>query len=393
MSQYSFYGYKRSDGKYGARNLVAVIPSVICTTDVAQAIVRQVQGTVGYFHHQGCCQLPLDLKRVTDTLISLAKGPNVAGALIVSLGCEGTDCARMVEEIAAAGKPVEIIYVQELGGTSRSIQAGIDLAQKMVLEASDQQREGVDISNLIMSIKCGASDTTSGMASNCVIGYVADKLVDLGATVIFGETTEFLGGEQILANRAVGGPEGPVGQKILEIVSRMENRAKATGEDMRGGQPTPGNIAGGLSSIEEKSLGAIVKSGHRPIRGVLEYPDYVTGQKGLWIKDTPGREPEILTGMAAAGAQVMMFSTGRGAPQGFPSMPVIKICGNPNTYERMQHDMDLNAGRIIIGEKSIEEVGEEAFALLLKVLNGQLTKNEALNYFATMDIYCLGPVI
>lgn len=393
MSKYSFYGYKRPDGKYGARNLVAVIPSVICSTDVAQAIVRQVQGTVGYFHHQGCCQLPVDLKRVTDTLISLGKSPNVAAVLIVSLGCEGTDYKRMLKEIRETGKPVEIINIQELGGTSRSIQAGIDLAQKMVLDISGLQREETDISNLVMSIKCGASDTTSGMASNCVIGYVADKLVDLGGTAIFGETTEFLGGEHILANRAVGGSDGPVGKKIFEIVNNMECRAKAIGEDMRGGQPTPGNIAGGLSSIEEKSLGAIVKSGTRPIQGVLEYPEFVTDQKGLWIKDTPGREPEILTGMAATGAQCMLFSTGRGAPQGFPSMPVIKICGNPNTYDRMQHDMDLNAGRIITGEKTIEEVGEEAFELMLKVLNGQMTKNEALNYFATMDIYCIGPVI
>lgn len=391
--RYSFYGYKRPDGKYGARNLVAVMPSVICATDVAQAIVHQVQGTVGYFHHQGCCQLPIDLKRVTDTLISLGKSPNVAAVLIVSLGCEGTDVARLEKEIALTGKPVKVIRIQELGGTSRSIQAGIDVAQELVMAASVQQREECDISNVVMSIKCGASDTTSGMASNCVIGYVADKLVDLGATVIFGETTEFLGGEHILARRAVGGENGPVGKKIYEIVDRMECRAKAIGEDMRGGQPTPGNIAGGLSSIEEKSLGAIVKSGHRPIQGVLEYPEFVTDQKGLWIKDTPGREPEILTGMAATGAQFMMFSTGRGAPQGFPSMPVIKICGNPNTYQRMQYDMDLNAGRIITGEKTIEEVGEEAFEMMLRVLNGQMTKNEALHYYATMDIYCLGPVI
>ena len=286
-----------------------------------------------------------------------------------------------------------MIHIQELGGTSRAIQEGIDKAQALVMQASGLQREETDISNVIMSIKCGASDTTSGMASNCVIGYVADKLVDLGATVVFGETTEFLGGEHILANRAVGGYDGPVGQKILEIVDRMEKRAKAIGEDMRGGQPTPGNIAGGLSSIEEKSLGAIVKSGHRPIQGVLEYPEFITDQKGLWIKDAPGREPEILTGMAATGAQFMMFSTGRGAPQGFPSMPVIKICGNPNTYEHMGHDMDLNAGRIITGEKTIDQVGEEAFELMLKVLNGQMTKNEALHYFSTMDIYCLGPVI
>ena len=390
---YSFQGYRRPDGRFGSRNLVAVIPSVICANDVGQAICRQVQGTIGYFHNQGCCQLPLDLKRVTDVLSNLGQSPNVAAALVISLGCEGTDQNRIVEEIRATGKPVEIIRIQELGGTSRAIQAGIDAAGRLVRQISWLQRETADISELTMAIKCGASDTTSGMASNCVIGYVADKLVDLGATVVFGETTEFLGGEHILANRAVGGADGSVGQKIYQIVDEMEKRAMAVGEDMRGGQPTPGNIAGGLSSIEEKSLGAIVKSGHRPIQGVLEYCDRIDGKKGLWIKDSPGREPEILTGMAATGAQCMMFSTGRGAPQGFPSMPVIKICGNPNTYEHMKYDMDLNAGRIILGEKSIEEVGEEAFALLLQVLNGQMTKNEALGYYGSMDIFCLGPVI
>ena len=389
---YTFQGYRRPDGKFGARNLVAVIPTTICANDVAQAIC-QIQGTVGYFHHQGCCQLPSDLKRVTEVLIDLGLSANVGAALIVSLGCEGTDHQRVYETIKASGKPCEIIHIQELGGTSAGIQAGMDAAQRLVMQISGQQRETCDISNLTMAIKCGGSDTTSGMASNCVIGYVADKLVDLGATVVFGETTEFLGGEHILANRAVGGPDGPVAKKIYEIVERMENRAKAIGEDMRGGQPTPGNIAGGLSSIEEKSLGAIVKSGHRPIQGVLEYTDRITDQKGLWIKDTPGREPEILTGMAATGAQVLMFSTGRGAPQGFCSMPVIKICGNPITYARMSHDMDLNAGRIITGEKTIEQVGEEAFEMLLKVLSGQMTKNEALSYFGSIDIYCLGPVI
>ena len=390
---YTFNGYKRPDGRYGSRNLVAIIPSVICANDVCQAIQRQVQGTIGFFHHQGCCQLPSDLKRVTDTLISLGKGPNVAACLVVSLGCEGTDTARLVAELEATGKPVRKIGIQELGGTSRAIQAGIDAAQELVMAVSGIQREPADISNVVMAIKCGASDTTSGMASNCVIGYVADKLVDLGATVVFGETTEFFGGEHILARRAVGGEDGPVGKKIFEIVNNMEQRAALMGEDMRGGQPTPGNIAGGLSSIEEKSLGAIVKSGHRPIQGVLEYPEHVTDQKGLWIKDTPGREPEILTAMAATGAQFMMFSTGRGAPQGFPSMPVIKICGNPNTYEHLKHDMDLNAGRIITGEASIEEVGEEAFQMMLRVLNGEMTHNEALSYFGSMDICCLGPVI
>lgn len=385
-----FMGYVRPDGKVGARNYVGVIPSVTCANDVAQAICRQVMGTVSFLHHQGCCQMPPDLERVTDTLISLGKSPNLASVLVVSLGCEGTDHERMVKEIAATGKHVEIIHIQELGGVSKAIQAGTDIARRLVIEASGLQRQPVDVSNIVMAIKCGASDTTSGMASNCVIGYVADKLVDLGATVIFGETTEFIGGEHLLARRAVS---KEVGDKIFKIVNDMENRAKAIGCDMRKGQPTPGNIAGGLSSIEEKTLGAIVKSGTRPIQGVLDYPEYVTNQKGLWIKDTPGREPEILTGMAAAGAQFMMFSTGRGAPQGFPCMPVVKICGNPITYPRMEQDMDLNAGLIITGDKTIEQVGEEAFAKALRTLSGEMTKNEAIQYVSSIDIHCLGPVI
>ena len=386
----TFYGYRRPDGTIGSRNHVAVIPSVTCANDVAQAISRQVQGTVVYLHHQGCCQLPPDLDRVTDTLISLGKSPNVGAVLIVSLGCEGTDHARMYEELSQTGKPVEIIHIQELGGVSKAIQLGTDLARQLVIRISGQQRVEADISEAVMAIKCGGSDTTSGMASNCAIGYVADKLVDLGATVIFGETTEFIGGEHLLARRAVN---EDVAKRIYEIVEQMENRAKSIGCDMRRGQPTPGNIAGGLSSIEEKSLGAIVKSGTRPIQGVLDYPERVTFHKGLWIKDTPGREPEILTGMAATGAQFMCFSTGRGAPQGFPSMPVIKICGNPNTFARMEGDMDINAGRIITGEKTIEEVGEEVFAKILRVLGGEMTKNEAISYTSSIDIHCLGPVI
>ena len=385
-----FYGYHRPDGQVGARNHVAIIPSVVCANDVAQAIERQVQGCVGYYHHQGCCQLPPDLQRVTDTLIALGLSPNVGAVLIVSLGCEGTDHKRLYETIAASGKPVEQIYIQQLGGASRAIQAGIDKAQKLAIAISGYRREPADLSQITMAIKCGGSDTTSGMASNCVIGYIADKLVDLGASVVFGETTEFIGAEHILARRAVS--EAVAGD-IYRIVNEMETRAKSLGCDMREGQPTPGNIAGGLSSIEEKSLGAIVKSGTRPIQGVLGYTERMDGRKGLWIKDTPGREPEILTGMAATGAQFMMFSTGRGAPQGFPTMPVIKVCGNPHTYERMQHDMDLNAGRIITGEASIAEVGEEAFALLLEVLNGRMTKNEAIGYFGSIDIFTMGPVI
>lgn len=385
-----FNGYVRQNGKVGSRNYVAVIPSVVCANDVAMAIVAQTDNTRGIYHHQGCCQLPPDLEMVTESLIGLGCHPNAGAVLVVSLGCEGTDVERLVKEISKTGKPVELIEIQKLGGTSNSIAAGINAAQKLAIEISGLQREPVDISNYVMSIKCGASDATSGLASNCVVGYVADKIVDLGGTVVFGETTEFIGAEHILARR---GRNPEVGDKINEIVKRMEERSKSMGCDMRKGQPTPGNIAGGLSSIEDKSLGAIVKSGTKPIEGVLEYTDMVTDHKGLWIKDTPGREIEILTGMAITGSQCMVFSTGRGAPQGFPTMPVIKVCGNPVTFENMKNDMDINAGRIITGKKSIEEVGEETFKMLINVLSGQTTKNETIKYYNSIDIYTLGPVI
>lgn len=385
-----FFGYVRENGAVGSRNHVGILPAVTCANDVAVAITRQVEGTVTFQHHQGCCQLPPDLDRVTQTLANIGKSPNLGAVLVVSLGCEGTDVDYLMTEIAKTGKPVELIKIQELGGVTNAIRVGTELARKLAMQVSGLQRQSVDASQIIMSIKCGASDATSGMASNCVIGYVADKLVDLGATVIFGETTEFLGAEHILARRAVS---KEVADAIYRKVNEMEARAKSLGCDMRKGQPTPGNIEGGLSTIEEKSLGAIVKSGTRPIQGVLEYPEAVVGHKGLWIKDTPGREPEILTGMAATGAQLMLFSTGRGAPQGFPSMPVLKICGNPHTFEHMHGDMDVNAGLIITGERSIEEVGEETFVHLQRVLCGEKTKNEAIGYTSSMDIHCLGPVI
>ena len=363
-----FYGYRRADGSVGCRNLVAVIPSVVCAADVAQAIVQNVQGAVGLFHHQGCSQLPPDLKRVTDTLIGLALNPNVGAVLIVSLGCEGTDHARMYQEIQAAGKPVEIIGIQKLGGVSKAIAAGIDAAAGLVRKISGQQREEADLSEVVLSIKCGASDATSGMASNCALGYAADKLVSLGGTVIFGETTEFIGAEHILMRRAVN---QEVADRIGFIVNRMETRAK--------------------------SLGAILKSGTSPIQGVMEYPDRVRTsegiKKGLWIKDTPGREPEILTGMACSGAQIMMFSTGRGAPQGYPIMPVVKVCSNPVTYQHMEQDMDINAGLILEGKKTIEQVGEEVFAKILETLNGEMSKNESLHYYSAIEIHTLGPVV
>lgn len=384
-----FRGFVRENGEVGSRNYVTVIPSVVCVNEVVENIVCMTQSSRGIFHHQGCCQLPPDLEIVTDALIKIGQNPNSGAVLVVSLGCEGVDADRLVEEIAATGKPVEIINFQRLGGTTKTVQRGVDLVQKMALKISRIEREEVDLSYLTMGIKCGASDATSGIASNPVIGYVADRVVDAGGIVIFGETTEFIGAEHILARRA---KNQEVADKIYEIVHNMEERAKSMGVDMRKGQPTPGNIEGGLSSIEEKSLGAIVKSGTRTIEGVLEYTEK-PDRKGLFVKDTPGREIEVLTAMAIGGSQAILFSTGRGAPQGFPIVPVIKICGNPLTYERMANDMDINAGKIITGEVALEEVGEESLQKLLRVLSGEVTKGEEIKYSKSMDIYTLGPII
>jgi altronate dehydratase large subunit len=385
----TFWGYLRKDGSVGTRNYVAIIPSVVCVNEVVEAIVANTVMTQGIIHHQGCCQTPPDLERVTECLIKIGENPNVGAVLIVSLGCEGVDTDRLESTIRKTGKPVERINVQELGGSSASIKLGIDKAQNLIRLISGERKTEFDMSHFRMGIKCGASDTTSGIASNPVIGYVADKIVDLGGTVIFGETTEFIGAEHILKRRA---KNEHVANEIERIVIEMENRAKAIGVDMRKGQPTPGNIKGGLSTIEEKSLGAIVKSGTRTIQGVIDYTGVPQG-KGLWIKDSPGREIELLSGMAVGGVQVILFSTGRGAPQGFPVVPVIKICGNPLTYERMDKDMDVNAGLITTGERSLEEIGEEAFAMLLRVASGETTKGEAIKYSKSMDFYMLGPVI
>ncbi len=384
-----FWGYIRPNGMVGSRNYVAIIPSVVCVNEVVEAITERTIMARGLYHHQGCCQLPPDLTRVTDCLIKLGQNPNAGAVLVVSLGCEGVDTDRLMEEIATTGKPVERVSVQEIGGTTKAIQIGSDLAQKLAISISGQQRQDVDLASAIVGIKCGASDATSGLASNVVIGYLADRIVEANGTVLFGETTEFIGAEHILARRA---KTPTVATRIYEIVNRMENRAKSMGVDMRSGQPTPGNIKGGLSTIEEKSLGAIVKSGTKSIEGVLEYTEIPSGP-GLWIKDTPGREIEVLTAMAIAGAQIILFSTGRGAPQGFPIVPVLKICGNPLTFKNMPGDMDVNAGLIITGEKSIEELGEEALAHLVRVLSGEVTKSEEIRYSTSMDIHTLGPVI
>jgi altronate dehydratase large subunit len=295
----------------------------------------------------------------------------------------------VVDRIAESGKRVERIVIQELGGFTPSLEAGVKLASKMVSEASIQSRKEADLSNLVVGLKCGASDATSGLASNPAVGVCTDLLVEGGATVIAAETTEMMGAEHILARRAVN---SEVAERILAAVEEMESRAKSVGVDMRGSQPTPGNIAGGITTIEEKSLGAICKAGTSSIRNFLDYAE-PPRERGLHLMDTPGSEMHVLPGLVAAGAQLILFTTGRGAPQGFPTVPVVKICGNRNTCERMREHIDVDVSAILEGEESIRGAGHGVFDRLLDVASGKLTRAELTGYIETLEIYTRGPVI
>jgi altronate dehydratase large subunit len=385
----SFLGYPRPNGLVGTRNYVGIISTVSCANDVAWWISQKVKGTAAFLHGQGCCQTKPDLDMANRTLISLGWNPNLAAVLVVSLGCESLSADSIADGIAQSGKPVERITIQRVGGATNAVAQGSRLVRSMVARASKLTRQEFDDSELVLGVKCGASDTTSGLTANPAAGAACDLLIDNGGACVFGETTEFIGAEHILVRRA----ESPqVAARISEIVGRMEKRAMAMGSDMRGGQPTSGNIAGGLTTIEEKSLGAIVKAGTKPIRGVYEYGERITG-KGLFIVDTPGREPEFLTALAAAGAQIIVFTTGLGAPQGFPFVPVIKITGNPITYKNLKEHIDI---LIDTGHKEglqTGQAGQVLFNEVLEVASGKPTKAEIGKYGNFPNIFSVGPVL
>jgi altronate dehydratase large subunit len=385
----TFLGYPRRNGRAGTRNYLAIIPTVFCANEVAQAIAKKFKSARPLLHHQGCAQLKPDVDRVTQTLINLGANPNVGAVLLVGLGCESVSLQEVYQGLKDRGQKVEKILIQAVGGMKKAIPRGLELAAKLDQALSRMNRKPVPASHLAMGIKCGSSDTTSGLVSNPAVGAASDILLAEGGAVIFGETTEFIGAEHLLARRAVS---GEVAAKLIHIVTRMEDRVKALGFDMRGGNPTPGNIRGGLTTIEEKSLGAICKSGSMPIDGVLEYGESIPG-KGLFALDSPGKEAEIMTGLSAAGANVIVFSTGGGAPQGYPLVPVIKVAGNPAKVRVMKDHIDLDASGVLSGQVGIDEVGRQIYEALLAVGSGKKVKAETLKYDQTVEIYTTGPTI
>ncbi|MBD2870585.1 UxaA family hydrolase [Paenibacillus arenilitoris] len=386
LGEGQFWGYRRADGSVGVRNHVLILPTITCATQAAKQITELVSGTVSFIHQHGCAQVGVDYEQTFRTYAGMGLNPNVYGVVVLGLGCETHQARSVAGEIAKSGKPVEVVSIQDHGGTLYTIAEGAKIAARMVQEASMLRREPCHIGELIVGTECGGSDACSGLSANPAVGVVSDKIVDGGGTSILAETTELIGAEHLLARRAVN---DHVAKRVYEVIQAMESRALMMGIDIRTGNPSPGNIKGGLSSLEEKSLGASNKAGSRPLKELIDYAERPT-ERGLVWMDTPGHDIEQLTGMVAGGSQVVLFTTGRGTPTGSPIAPVIKISTNTPIFEKMNDNIDFNAGTVIDGTESIEAVGDRLYEEMLQVCSGKLTKAEVLKQH-DFGIWRIGP--
>ncbi|WDH80430.1 UxaA family hydrolase [Paenibacillus urinalis] len=378
--------YERPNGDIGIRNHLLIIPTVICSNQVSNRIMQMVPDTVAIPHQHGCSQIGADKERTFNMLAGTGKNPNVGGVIIISLGCEVVDPAALAAEIRKTGKPVEMFDIQSVGGSVKAITHGIEIARKMKTQLDGMPKVSVPISKLKVGVKCGGSDATSGLASNPALGSASDILIGQGGGIVIGETTEIIGAEHVLAERCTT-PE--MKNRMFEIVDRFEKEVERMGSDMRGGNPSPGNIAGGLSTIEEKSLGCISKCGTAPINGIIEYAEAIP-ESGLYFMDSPGNDIECVSGMAAGGAHIVCFTTGRGTPTGAAVLPVIKITGNQRMYEQMSDNMDVDVSGMLSGELSLEQAGIAIWQEIVEVANGKLTKAEILGH-QEFSINRIGP--
>jgi len=373
-----FLGYPRADGRSGTRNYVLVVPTVICSSVVCERIAEaEPEAIVALPHLAGCGQLGPDMRVTHETLAAYCQHPNVGAVLVVALGCEQVIAQTLADAAREAGKPAEIIAIQDVGGTVRTIARGREVAARMAGDLRGAARAWCDIRQLVLSLKCGGSDYTSGLASNPALGRAADRLVDLGGAAVLGEIAEIMGAEHLLAARA---SRPDVGQKLLRVISRVEAETMALGLDIRGTQPSPGNIRGGLTTIEEKSLGATHKGGERtPLVDVVPYAGRVS-KPGLTVMDTPGLDVESVTGMVGGGAQVVVFTTGLGTPTGNPIAPVMKITGNARTARQMADNIDLDVSGVIEDTETLESAADRLFDAILAVASGRPVAAEVLRH-------------
>lgn len=384
-----FHGYPRPDGKVGARNYVAIIPSVGCVNNLCAHLERLIRGTKAIRHDQGCLHPPADTVQVTRTLINLGKNPNVGAALVVGLGCEMVKAEEVYEGIKASGKPCDLVVVHKVGGMIETLGKAARILVDMVAQVSGVKREPFGLDKLVFATKCGSSDTTSGLSSNLVTGEVCRMMTENGGRFIQGEVCDIMGGEYALKKLC---PDPAQGERIVDFVRDLYMRGYHVGADTRGCQMTAGNVAGGLTTLVEKALGANAKGADVPIQAALDYAELLPGNPGRYIMNFPGHGFENLTGSAAGGAIVHLFTTGRGAPNGHPIMPTVKLCGNAKTMGTMREHIDVDVSSVLDESESLQSAAERLYRFAVEVANGRLTKCEILN-FEGMEILINGPVM
>ena len=370
-----FWGYRRPDGRVGTRNHVLILATAGCAAETARMAAEGLYGAVSFINQNGCGESSRNLRRTRDVLLGLAAHPNVYGVVAIGLGCEINRMDDFLAELKArTSKPVEALLIQEEGGTIETVAKAKKIARRMIIEASMCRREECDLSELILGVECGGSDATSGLVSNPVMGLVSDRVVAAGGTSMFSETVEMIGAEHILARRAAT-PE--VGQKILDYVRHREQEQIDAGEDVRKTQPSPGNKDGGITTLEEKSLGCIYKGGSTPIVDMIDCA-HAPEKKGLVLMDTPCYDMLSVTAKAAGGCQLIVFTTGRGNAIGNPVVPVMKVTANGETFRRMNDNIDLDMSGVLTENVSLDEMADRTLRQIADTLSGRLTSAEVL---------------
>jgi altronate dehydratase large subunit len=372
--RHEFLGYPRPDGTAGVRNRVLVLSILGLTSAAARRIARQVPGSLLIAQPQGRGQFGEDRALLRQMLVGLGRNPNAAAVLVV--GADRLRLDAVAEAIAASGKPVETVALDDLHEDNLALsERGVRLAALLAREASRARRVALPASLLRLGIECGHTDATSGLAANPLAGGAADRLVDAGGAVVFGETMEWLGAEDVLAARAA---TPAVGREIVAAVLQREAWAAASGEDLTGNNPGQENIRGGLSTIEEKSLGAIAKGGTRPVQGVVPHAEALPGP-GLWVMRGPSFSPPSITGFVAAGAQLVLFTTGQGNSYADALAPTVKLTANPATAQRLTAQIDFDGSAVLDGARGLEEAADALFAQLLDHASGTATWGEVLD--------------
>jgi len=367
-------GYRRENGTVGIRNHTVILPVDDLSNAAAEAVAKVVPGTLALPHAYGRLQFGEDLELTFRTLIGTGRNPNVASVVVIGIEPNWTN--RIVEGIAKTGKRVEGVSI-EGNGDLRTIERASRIAQQFLRDDSERVREPVERNEIMMSIKCGESDTTSGLGSCPTTAEAVDRWVDAGGTVLFGETSELTGGEHLIADRCVNDEVRSRFQQVYDDYIAMIER---TGANLLGSQPTQGNIAGGLSTIEEKAMGNIAKTGTKPVVGVLGPAEEPQSGPGLYFMDTSSAAAECITLMAAAGAAIHLFPTGQGNVIGNPVEPVIKLTANPNTVATMGEHIDYDCSGLLQREITLTEAGDGLMEVIDRTINGRLTCAESLGH-------------